>query len=480
MNFIKKYSLWIALAVLLLPIALRAVWFYQGIPIRPKVNAPNYTANLLPTAPFSTPAAGQVTMTVGRTVVIDNQHNNQFIPNQIDTFVSALSGRGARVEIDNGDLPLSVRLKYASTYVVFSPTAGFTAAEVNQVRNFVSDGGRLIVFTDPTHGINSVDYFSGTITIQPDVDYANNLLAPYGLTVRNDYLYDLAHNEGNFRNVLFDHFGKDPLTTGLSSIAFYGANSISVNSGTALIIGDSNTFSSQTDTAGSGMVAAALSADGNVLSLGDSSFLIPPYNQMADNSLLVGHIADFALGGTRTHSVADFPYVFDRTAYLVPVGEVKMTSELLGPISGLQNALRSASTSLLLRDTAPANGDLLILGTLSSSEDLLPYIAAFNLGLDDPTTLSIPEFGTIDRSEVGLLLYRHTSGRNTLVVLADSATDIPALIDLLTSGSLESCVLQGQVGVCNLGSGSSGSSFPLPTFDFPSLDTPTPEATPSG
>jgi hypothetical protein len=476
MNFIKRYRYWIALAALVLPILLRVVWFNQGFSIRPKIQSPDYASFTIPQPPISTAVSETIKMTQGKVVVLDYQHTNQFIPDQVDALIGALTQRGARVEIDNGDPSLPVRLKYASTYIVFSPTASFSADEVNTVRNFVANGGRLIVFTDPTHGVTSVDWLSGMPSSTPDVDYANDLLAPFGMSVRNDYLYDLVANEGNFRNVLFGKFGSNALTSDLKKIILYGAHSITSVDGTPLIIGDGDTFSSQTDSAGSGMAAAVLSNDGNVLAIGDFSFLEPPYNTVGDNNILINHIADFALAETRTHRVANFPYVFDRTVYVVPTGGMQMTADVLGPFAGLQKVLSATSTALLIRDVPPADGDLLVIaalkGDIAPSEDLRPYIESFHLGLDDPNKIVIPDFGNVDRAGIGLLLYSHTATRNTLILLTDTPEDLPSLIDLLASGSLDSCVIQGEVGVCSIGSG--GSYYAQPTLEPTPNETPTP------
>jgi len=283
-------------------------------------------------------------------------------------------------------------------------------------------------------------------------------------------------SEGNFRNVLFGNFGNDAITDGVSQLAFYGVHSVEAGNGAPLVIGDENTVSSLNDSAGAGMAAAALSADGNVLVLGDFSFLIPPYNTVADNQILIRNIADYALGGTRTHSVADFPYVFDRTVSVVPTGGLQMTAETLAPFAGLQNALRATSTTLVMRTEAPAEGDLLVIGSLTPGEDLLPYIEPFHLNLDDSSKIVIPDFGIVDRAGIGLLLYQHTPTRNTLILLTNLPEDLPTLINLLSSGDLSSCVTQGDIGVCSIGYG--GSYYAEPTGEPVPVEMLTP--TPSG
>ncbi len=487
MNTLKRYQIWIALAVLILPVLARGLWFYQGIPSRPEIQAPDYAGASLPQPPLSTPVPETAAAPSGQVVVVDYSHSNQFDPSEIQALVSFLTGRGARVEFDNGYPYLSTRLKYASAYIVISPGYSFTVEEVTLVGQFIQRGGRLIVFTDPTHGIIDYESFTGNPVMLSDVSAANSLLAPFDIAFENDYLYNLVNNEGNFRNVLFARFSDNDLTKGLSQVAFYGVHSVSAQSGQPFIIGDKNTLSSRTDSSenaatipGEGLAAAALNAGGNVLAIGDFTFLLPPYNQVADNNLLLGRIADFALGGTRTHALADFPYLFGPQAHLLVVGDLQLTADLLAPLAYLQKVLRMSDTSLSIAPEAVAGSDTVVIGLLTPSEDLDRFIEPFRLGLDDPASVTVPGFGQIGRTGVGLMLFaQHLLGKpglngNTLILLTDSPEDLPMLINLLANGDMSSCVIQNNIGVCSIGY--SGGSFgtPMPSEEIRPAETPTP------
>ena len=141
------------------------------------------------------------------------------------------------------------------------------------------------------------------------VTFANSLVIPFDLTFSDDYLYNLIEYEGNYRNVLFRKFAADPLTQGLGTVALYATHSVGTTTGTPLVQGDENTLSSRTDTGGH-LAALALSANQQVLALGDLTFLTPPYYQVADNAVLINRLAQFLLGGQRTPTLADFPFVF--------------------------------------------------------------------------------------------------------------------------------------------------------------------------
>ncbi|MBU2609845.1 MAG: hypothetical protein KJ606_02690, partial [Chloroflexi bacterium] len=204
------------------------------------------------------------------------------------------------------------------------------------------------------------------------------------------------------------------------------------------------------------------------------TFLLPPYNQVADNNLLLGRIADFALGGTRTHALADFPYLFGRQAQLLVVGDLQLTADLLAPLAYLQEVLQMSDTSLAIAPEAVAGSDTIVIGLLTPSEDLDRFIEAFKLGLDDPDSVTVPGFGKVGRTGVGLMLFKPGVNGNTLILLTDIPEDLPMLINQLADGYMSSCVIQNNIGVCGIGY--SGSSFGTPTFSEEMLpvELPTP------
>src|SRR5262249_53131452 len=156
----------------------------------------------MPEAPVSTPQTQEIKQK-GGTVLVDYSHSNQFQANEIQTLVEALTDRGAQVEFNTDASTFEAQLKSASAYVVISPSVSFSPDEIRLVRDFVSRGGRLAVFTDATRGLLLYDFFGNPVTNAPDVNVVNPLLEPFDITVNADYLYDLVQNEGNFRNVYF-------------------------------------------------------------------------------------------------------------------------------------------------------------------------------------------------------------------------------------------------------------------------------------
>jgi hypothetical protein len=51
----NRKLLWIALAALVFPILGRAIWFYPGFALRPKIATPDYKNFTIPVPPLETP-----------------------------------------------------------------------------------------------------------------------------------------------------------------------------------------------------------------------------------------------------------------------------------------------------------------------------------------------------------------------------------------------------------------------------------------
>ena len=463
----------IALVVFVLPLLLRLIWFFPGFYSPHTVATPDYANLKLPEAPVSTPQTDQIKQ-VGGVVIIDNAHSNQFQPGEIQTLVDALGQRGARVELNTDSSKLESQLKYASAYLIFSPYNKYTPGEIQIIQNFIGRGGRMAVFTDPTRGL--VIYDSVGTPIIPDTTEVNPVLEPFGITFHGDYLYNLAENEGNFRNVYFESFGKSDLTWGLKKVVLYGTHSLETDSGLTLLTGNDKTFSSQTDATPNndsrqGWGAAALDKTGNVLAVGNFTFLTPPYNTVGDNAVFISNIADFLLGGTLKYSLADFPYLFTGTPVdILPTSNVQMTANLIGAVSKFQSSYDATNTEIkIVQDSASAR-NLIVLGTFSQADDLTKFVKPFNVTMDDANDyVELPGFGQLGKTGNAVLLFSSGDNGNTLVLLADTEDDLITFISNLSSDDLSSCVLQNDVGVCSVGAGKSFST-----------NTPTPEGTPSG
>jgi hypothetical protein len=480
----KKNMIWVALAALVIPTLARGLWFYRGIPNQPKIATPDYQSFSISQPPLATPANEKV-KAVGGVVLFDMAHVNQYQSAEVQTLQEEIAKRDGKLETITDATLLEQKLKYASAYVVISPSTVFADTEIRLVKDFVNRGGRLLVFTDATRGVVYYDWYSGMETNYADSGVTNPLLSPFGITVNNDYLYNVKEHEGNYRNIYFDDFGKDELTFGLKRVAFYGAHSVKSASGLTLFRGDEFTLSSVDDAHHPAEGGAAISEDGNVLAFGDFTFLTSPYHSVADNATLIANIADFTLSGKQTITLANFPYLFTQSVVQVyPTSEIELTAETIAAIGGIQQALRAVNVNVEVADKAPRGGDTLVLGTFTPSDDLAEFTEPFNIELsEEKETIVIKKFGEIGRTGNGLLLFDQDRNGNTLTLLSDTQENLVLLLTTLGSGSLSGCILQDNLAVCGVGYGSyseettSGVATEEPTSENA---TPVPEATPAG
>ena len=225
------------------------------------------------------------------TVLIDSSHDNSFRPAELNLLAYRIISRGYSIEYSEGNASLEERLADASSYVVISPATSFSSEEVEQIKNFVDDGGRLMLIDDPTRPVQESEcpYYGSGSTAE---DKMNTLSTEFGIVYWDDYLYNLKDNDGNFRYIYLTDFENNSITKKLNKIVFYTACSISpLEKG--MIFTDENTYSSAREVPG--RYSPVVLTDSNVLAIGDLTFLTEPYNVL-DNNQLISNIADFLTG----------------------------------------------------------------------------------------------------------------------------------------------------------------------------------------
>lgn len=482
----KRQTIAIAVLILILPALLRALWFYRGIPERSAIETPDYASFARPGVTVSTPDLKDIKRLEG-TVVLDGFHGNQFTLNEIEALTTAIRLRGGTMETVIDLTSLETQLKTASAFVTVSPTFAFTQYETQLLRNFAERGGRIMVFADATRNMLYYDYISGNPIAYGDANAANSLLKHFDILVNNDYLYNTQKNEGNFRNVLFDEFGKSELTFGLGEVAFYGSRSVETESGLVLLQGAETNLSSLNDAHNPNAGGAALSADGNVAAFGDFTFLSAPYSAYTDNAALIQNLADFALSGVQAKSLDLFPYVFSRnTVQVFVASDVEKDPSLVTALGGMQSALRLLNLKVEFVDEIPASGDAILIGSFDATEEFSDYLLKADVEIGDET-INTAAFGEVKRGGNGVMLYEAGKKGNTLVLLAGSPDDIIALIGVVNYNSVGSCLTSERVAVCSVGSGDDyfyddsgdGSLEETPAESSDQSTEPTPEVTPT-
>lgn len=216
-------------------------------------------------------------------ILIDNSHDNAFKGEELTILLSEIVSRNHTARYFEADKKkrkdleeeLEEKLNQTEAFVVLSPQIRFTDSEIDSLRKFVENGGRLLMILDPTRAL---------------CDSINSLAVEFGAVFGNGYLYNIEEHYGNYRNLIISDFKESNITRGLKTIVFYTASHIYSNNQVAFT--SDRTFSSEGELAKKFSPIAFVSEKG-VLAIGDQTFLTEPYCYIEDNQQLVSNVADF-------------------------------------------------------------------------------------------------------------------------------------------------------------------------------------------
>ena len=231
-------------------------------------------------------------------VLVDVAHFNRFDPEEIEPLLGAITRAGWEVDLLELDEDLDRELAAADAYVVVNPGRRYSEAEAGRVEQFVDRGGRLVLLGEPTQAqLSGVGIITRTGNMNP-------LSTRFGLEFGEAHLNNMAENDGNHLNVFARPDGAAAVTDGVARAALFTAAPLQVREGRAVLYAGDGTRSSRTDAAGPYPVAAV---NGNVLAVGDSTFLRHGNYQVADNERLVGNLVRFLLGGRGGELLRSYP-----------------------------------------------------------------------------------------------------------------------------------------------------------------------------
>jgi hypothetical protein len=461
----------IACLLLILPVAGRWVWFHRGWyapPVIPQLDESQMEVR----APEYAPVLQEVGEKMGR-VVIDLGHYNNVEVDDLSPLWDRLAARGARVETYDGFISsLDSELRGAVALVIVAPTLSYEGYEVESILDFVDGGGRVLLVADPTRAIPLPEEEQDTLDLgevlfpQSAVPAINSVAKPLGAVYFDDYLYNLVDNEGNYRNVKLTTFSENqPLTQGLSSVVFFASHSLRTD-GLSLISGDANTLS-PLRTGETGLTAAALAADGNVLALGDLTALTAPYHTVEDNDQFLSNIADWLVGGERVWDLRDFPYLFQRPVDLVQVSGEFVDPRLISEVGVLEEVLAEANLTLNLRETTQPDNDVLFVGTFENLELVEGYLdeAGVTITLQKEeeaapmaeeeeelkNKIEVQGLGTVPLAGSTLFVVDRGADRVVVIALGEDGGAAIAALERLANGDFFGCVDSDDVLVCSTG-----------------------------
>ncbi|MFB6169174.1 MAG: hypothetical protein ABEJ43_10065 [Haloferacaceae archaeon] len=230
------------------------------------------------------------------TVVIDRGHGNRFSRATIEPLVRGLTRMGYDVEFyRNGDL--AAALEDAKAFVVIDPATEYKSGDINDVRRFTGQGGRLLVVGEPDRIGISASLFGTSINTQESA--LTTLGAAYGTSVETGYLYNQENADANYKHIETAPTGAGGLE-GVEQTTMYTATAVQMRGGEVLLRSAPGTIQSSTDDE-QGRHPVAVRRN-NVVFLGDKTFMRADRYRVADNEAFLTYLVEFLASGERDTS----------------------------------------------------------------------------------------------------------------------------------------------------------------------------------
>lgn len=225
-------------------------------------------------------------------VLFDRSHGNRVEGEEVSSLVRAVDQAGGEVQFTGHSGGLASGLSEADVLVIVDPATSYTPSDVDAVERFVDNGGRVLILGEPNRkAVESEGLEVGLSTRRSKV---TTVASPFGISFGTQYLYDMEANDGNFKNVVTSppDGTNAEVVDGIDQVALYTAVTVEANRGTVLLRTARTAERSDERTPG-GFPVAVLSPGGNVMAVGDKTFLAEEYHAVADNDVLVQRIVEF-------------------------------------------------------------------------------------------------------------------------------------------------------------------------------------------
>ncbi len=274
------------LVVALLTYGALGYYYYGDVPDREEVVFPDTGSIDVPEQ--AEEETGIIGARVSGRVVFDAAHDNDFTVSEMYSLLESLSAQGGDYLVVEDAERLAKELSLAKSLVIISPRQPYTKEEIALLKGFIEKGGRILLLADPTRE-SRIDSVS----------------SEFGVFYSNDYLYRMDDNAGNYRHIYVGDFEDTSVTKDLERIVLVTASSLVTEDAVAFT--DTEVTSS---TKGKGRHKVISLTGESIISIGDQSFIEPPFSRYEDNAMLISNLARFLLESIRSHTLEDFPHFY--------------------------------------------------------------------------------------------------------------------------------------------------------------------------
>ena len=216
-------------------------------------------------------------------VIVDLSHDNVISPWILDSLAEELVGEGLYMGYSDDWQEIEDVLNTTKALLIASPREFYSYEEYTAVNEWVNDGGVLIFLGDA-----SATFLDPSVLQAP----LNSLSDHWSLHYSNGYLYDVEENYGFYRNLIITDIRDSILSEGVDELVFYTTGAI-VSRGNGVVKTNPNAFNSVSERGDMYSVVAVNTNDNcTVLAFGDTTWLMKPYINAADNMVLLENLVE--------------------------------------------------------------------------------------------------------------------------------------------------------------------------------------------
>lgn len=230
-------------------------------------------------------------------VLFDQTNDNRFEREDVAPLTRAITRAGGEIRFTPEGGNLGPHLEEADVLVVVDPGREYAEPQVRAIQQFVDDGGRLLVFGEPNRMAVSGTGLQAQLTMQRSM--LTTLGSAFDISFGSAYLYDMAHNDGNFKAILADSAGGDSTVDGVDRVTMYTATSVEAEGGSVLLRTGETAERSENGPQRAYPVAVRTAGE-SVIAVGDTTFLSEPYYSVADNDAFIERLIEFMAGADRS------------------------------------------------------------------------------------------------------------------------------------------------------------------------------------
>jgi protease-4 len=215
-------------------------------------------------------------------VIVDLSHDNVISPWILDALAEKLVGEGLYMGYSDDWQDIEDALNNTKALVIASPREFYSYEEYTAINEWVNDGGVLIFLGDA-----SATFLDPSVLQAP----LNSLSDHWGLHYSNGYLYDVEENYGFYRNLILTDIRDSILSEGVNGLVFYTTGAI-VSQGKGVVKTSRDAFNSVSERGDMYSVVAVNTNNCTVIAFGDTTWLMKPYINAADNMVLLENLVE--------------------------------------------------------------------------------------------------------------------------------------------------------------------------------------------